>query len=103
MSESRAPETATLLIVDDEPANLDSLERIFAREGYRTLRAESAAAALDLLRGESVDVVLTDLMMPGLSGQELLKGVRITLGSAPVYGRGDGRYRSPGGRPPRAW
>ena len=42
MSESRAPETATLLLVDDEPANLDSLERIFAREGYRTLRAESA-------------------------------------------------------------
>ncbi|TMB03426.1 MAG: sigma-54-dependent Fis family transcriptional regulator [Deltaproteobacteria bacterium] len=84
MSESRAPETATLLLVDDEPANLDSLERIFAREGYRTLRAESAAAALDLLRGESVDVVLTDLMMPGLSGQELLKGVRAVAPEAEV-------------------
>ena len=84
MSESRAAETATLLIVDDEPANLDSLERIFAREGYRTLRAESAAAALDLLRGESVDVVLTDLMMPGLSGQELLKGVRAVAPEAEV-------------------
>src|SRR5204862_6762959 len=53
----------TLLLVDDEAANLDSLERIFSREGYRTLRAESGAAALDLLRTEPVDVVLTDLMM----------------------------------------
>ena len=76
MSEATPGPAGTLLLVDDEPANLDSLERIFAREGYRTLRAESGAAALDLLRGEPVDVVLTDLMMPGLSGQELLKGVR---------------------------
>src|SRR5436305_14617141 len=83
MSESER-EPATLLIVDDEPANLDSLERIFAREGYRTLRAESAAAALDLLRGEPVDVVRTDLMMPGLSGQELLRGVRAVAPEAEV-------------------
>src|SRR5437763_10295463 len=75
---------ATVLVVDDEPANLDSLERIFAREGYRTLRAESGAAALDHLRGEPVDVVLTDLMMPGLSGQELLKGVRAVAPEAEV-------------------
>src|SRR5262249_19392929 len=75
MSESEASgnRLATLLLVDDEPANLDSLERIFAREGYRTLRAENASAALEMLRAGQVDVVLTDLMMPGLSGQELLK------------------------------
>jgi len=56
MSEATPGPAGTLLLVDDEPANLDSLERIFAREGYRTLRAESGAAALDLLRGEPVDV-----------------------------------------------
>ncbi|HYV64699.1 MAG TPA: sigma-54 dependent transcriptional regulator [Myxococcales bacterium] len=83
-SETTASHLATLLLVDDEPANLDSLERIFAREGYRTLRSENAAAALELLRGEPVDVVLTDLMMPGLSGQELLKAVRAIAPEAEV-------------------
>src|SRR5919109_3151495 len=84
MSEAGTAPSGTLLLVDDEPANLDSLERIFAREGYRTLRAENAAAALDLLRTEPIDVVLTDLMMPGLSGQELLKGVRAVAPDAEV-------------------
>src|SRR3954466_11511215 len=83
MSES-GREPATLLLVDDEPANLDSLERIFAREGFRTLRAESGPAAVELLRGERVDVVLTDLMMPGMSGQELLKAVRAVAPDAEV-------------------
>ena len=66
----------TVLAVDDDQANLDSLERIFAREGWSFLRAASGPSALELLRGEPVDVVLTDLMMPGMSGQELLRGVR---------------------------
>jgi two-component system, NtrC family, response regulator HydG len=75
---------ATLLLVDDEPENLDSLERIFAREGFRTLRAESGPPAVEVLRGEPVDVVLTDLMMPGMSGQELLKAVRAVAPDAEV-------------------
>jgi two-component system, NtrC family, response regulator HydG len=66
----------TLLLVDDEPPNLDSLERIFSREGFRVLLAASGQAALEQLRREPVDVVLTDLMMPGMSGQELLRAVR---------------------------
>ena len=76
MSDPIPTPRATLLLVDDEPANLDSLERIFAREGHRVLLAGSAAAAIEQLRKEPVDVVLTDLMMPGMSGQELLRAVR---------------------------
>ena len=83
MSESEN-EPASLLLVDDEPANLDSLERIFAREGYRTQRAETGAAALALLRDRPADVVLTDLMMPGMSGQELLRAVRAVAPDAEV-------------------
>src|SRR5256885_4084972 len=83
MSESER-EPATLLLVDDEPANLDSLERIFAREGYRTQRAETGAAALALLRDRPADVVLTDLMMPGMSGQELLRAVKAVAPDAEV-------------------
>src|SRR5438477_1325185 len=74
----------TVLVVDDEQANLDSLERIFAREGWRVLLANSAEKALESLRGEPVDVVLTDLMMPGMSGQELLRGVRAVAPEAEV-------------------
>jgi len=83
MSES-GREPATLLLVDDEPANLDSLERIFAREGYRTQRAETGPAALALLRERPPDVVLTDLMMPGMSGQELLRAVKAIAPEAEV-------------------
>ncbi len=76
--------TATLLVVDDEQANLDSLERIFSREGYRVLLAGSGATAVELLRNEPVDVLLTDLMMPGMSGQELLRAVRAVSPDAEV-------------------
>src|SRR5512140_1123485 len=74
----------TVLVVDDEQANLDSLERIFAREGYRVLLASSGQAALDHLRATPVDVVLTDLMMPGMSGHELLRAVRAVAPDAEV-------------------
>jgi two-component system response regulator HydG len=83
MSES-GREPATLLLVDDEPANLDSLERIFAREGYKTQRAETGTAALAALRDKPADVVLTDLMMPGMSGQELLRAVKAVAPDAEV-------------------
>ncbi|MBS2024811.1 MAG: sigma-54-dependent Fis family transcriptional regulator [Deltaproteobacteria bacterium] len=82
--DTEAPARGTLLLVDDEPANLDSLERIFAREGYRVLLAGSGALALEQLRKEPVDVVLTDLMMPGMSGQELLRAVRAVAPEAEV-------------------
>lgn len=66
----------TVLVVDDEPANVTSLEKILAREGMRVLVADGAKRALELLRGHRVQVVLTDLMMPGISGLELLKAVK---------------------------
>jgi two-component system response regulator HydG len=74
----------TLLVVDDEQANLDSLERIFSREGYQVLLAAGGAQALEHLRREPVDVVLTDLTMPGMTGQELLRAVRAVSPEAEV-------------------
>jgi two-component system response regulator HydG len=74
----------TLLIVDDEQANLESLERIFSREGLRILCASTGQAAVEALRAQPVDVVLTDLMMPGMSGQELLRAVRAVSPDAEV-------------------
>jgi two-component system response regulator HydG len=66
----------TVLVVDDEASNLASLQKIFEREAMRVLVADGAKAALDLLRKHRVQVVLTDLMMPGTSGLELLKAVK---------------------------
>ena len=70
------PDALTVLVVDDEPSNLSSIEKIFQKDGMRVLTAPSARVALDLLRAHRVDVVLTDLMMPAVSGLELLKAIR---------------------------
>ncbi|MBN2498373.1 MAG: sigma-54-dependent Fis family transcriptional regulator [Deltaproteobacteria bacterium] len=69
-------ESRTLLLVDDESAHLESLQRIFKREGYHILCAESGKQAMDLLRQHHVHVMLTDLVMPGMDGSELLKACR---------------------------
>jgi two-component system, NtrC family, response regulator HydG len=65
-----------ILIADDERSNLESLSRIFAKEGWRVATAESGAAALEVLRRERVAVLVTDLMMPGMSGEALLRAAR---------------------------
>jgi two-component system response regulator HydG len=65
-----------ILIVDDEASNLESLSRIFEREGWCVAPAPSGAAALEVLRRERVAVVVTDLMMPGMGGEELLRAVK---------------------------
>ena len=61
-----------ILVVDDNAANRDLLARRLAREGYRVSAAESGASALALTAGEGFDLVLLDLMMPGISGFEVL-------------------------------
>jgi two-component system response regulator HydG len=65
-----------ILLVDDESSNLESLGKIFEREGWRVALASTGAAALDALRRERAAVVVTDLMMPGMSGEELLRAVK---------------------------
>jgi two-component system response regulator HydG len=67
---------STVLVVDDDAANRVTMERILAREGYRVVHAESGREAMQLLRDERVDLVLTDLKMPGMSGLDLLKAAR---------------------------
>jgi DNA-binding NtrC family response regulator len=66
----------TVLVVDDEASNLASLEKIFQREGLRVFTADGAKAALEVVRRHRVQVVLTDLMMPGTSGVELLRALK---------------------------
>ncbi len=70
-----------ILVVDDDAAFRELLLDILATEGYRLLEARTAEEALDLLAGESVDLVLSDQRMPGMDGIELTR--RIRAGSNP--------------------
>ena len=68
--------TPVVLVVDDEESIVQSLSRIFNREGHQVLAATDSRKGLDLLRGQSVNVLVTDLVMPGMDGMELLKAVK---------------------------
>ncbi|MCI8464774.1 MAG: response regulator transcription factor [Lachnospiraceae bacterium] len=65
----------TIAVIDDDVHIGSMLEEILTREGYRTLRAYSGTEALLLLEREQPDLLLLDLMLPGLSGEEVLKRI----------------------------
>ena len=65
-----------VLVVDDESAIVESLSKIFRREGLNVLAATDGNAGLDLLRRHRVGVLLTDLMMPNTSGMDLLRAAK---------------------------
>ena len=65
-----------ILVVDDNAANRDLLSRRLQREGYRVTSAAGGAAALTLIAAEDFDLVLLDLMMPGMSGFEVLSRLK---------------------------
>ena len=65
-----------ILIVDDDASIGNMLEEMLIKEGYAVLRAYSGTEALLLLREDKPDLVLLDLMLPGLSGEEVLPHFR---------------------------
>ncbi|MCG8592230.1 MAG: response regulator [Proteobacteria bacterium] len=72
MSEAVPEHPQTILVVDDEVRILAALKRSLRREPYRVLTAETPLEGLAVLAEESVDVVMTDHKMPGMSGLEFL-------------------------------
>ncbi|MFO7610340.1 MAG: sigma-54 dependent transcriptional regulator [Candidatus Krumholzibacteriia bacterium] len=68
---------ATILVVDDEPELCRALGKLLGRNGYEVLTAGNGEEALELLRGQEVDLVLSDLQMPRMGGVELLKAGRV--------------------------
>jgi two-component system response regulator HydG len=69
-------EPATLLVADDDPGLRESLGRTLTRAGYKVVLASDGRAALERLRGGGLDLVLTDLKMPGLTGIEVLRATK---------------------------
>ncbi len=64
--------TERLLIVEDEDTLCESLQRVFIREGYEVDIAGSAEAAFTFLENKQYDLIITDIILPGISGIELL-------------------------------
>ena len=66
-------ESGVILIVDDNESNLDLLGRKLKTQGYTPIAVDSGEAALDYLKSEEVDMILLDMIMPQLSGAEVLR------------------------------
>jgi DNA-binding NtrC family response regulator len=69
--------TASILVVDDEPAIQDILTWALSAEGYRVATAGSGEEALSRVEQEDFDIIVTDIVMPGLDGLEVLERSRV--------------------------
>jgi DNA-binding NtrC family response regulator len=67
---------ANILVVEDEELMRSILRQLLSGEGYRVLTADSAENALEVFSSEEVDVILTDIKMPGMDGLELLDQIK---------------------------
>jgi sigma-B regulation protein RsbU (phosphoserine phosphatase) len=65
-----------ILVVDDNEANRDSLSRRLTRHGYTAITAADGPSALALIEQQTFDLLLLDIMMPGMSGLEVLAHIR---------------------------
>ena len=72
MAESKS----TILIVDDEPFGRDTLESILEPEGYILVMAENGVQAIEKAKATQPDVILLDVMMPGMNGFEVCRRIR---------------------------
>ena len=66
----------TILVVDDEPAQLESLAGFLIKQKYHVLQANQPARAIQLAKENVIDIVLTDYKMPGMTGVELLSELK---------------------------
>jgi CheY-like chemotaxis protein len=85
-----------ILLIDDDETLRSALRRSLERAGYDTLEAADGRAALKLLTGDQVDVIITDLVMPEMEGIELIVSLRKSHPTVPVIAiSGGGRTNSP--------
>jgi DNA-binding response OmpR family regulator len=67
---------ARVMVVDDDPDTVTILSRYLAREGFVPIEAASGTECLKLVRENDVDVILLDLMMPGMDGFAVLRALK---------------------------
>ena len=76
MSEQKEATRGRILILDDDPNTLEILRRWLAREGYATVSSDNGRAALEVLGKGPVDVIVLDVMMPGMDGLQVCEKLR---------------------------
>jgi class 3 adenylate cyclase/CheY-like chemotaxis protein len=69
-------EPATILVVDDLPQNIRLMEAILSPRGYRVVSATSGREALERVASDPIDLVLLDILMPGIDGYEVCRSLR---------------------------
>ncbi len=77
-------EPVRVLIVDDEPANLDLLESLLDPAGFAVIRAAGGREGIDIAKAEKPNLVLLDLMMPGVTGFDVVEALRDDEGTRSI-------------------
>jgi len=73
-----------ILIIDDEEVLRDVLDAVLRREGFDVVLASSGEEGLNVLDGDEVDLVILDIMLPGISGIDTLRSIRVSTPHLPV-------------------
>jgi len=85
----------TILVVDDDEAHLLWSEEILGQNGYNIESAKSAEAALEMLSEKSYDLIISDLVMPGMSGMDFVKKIsEVRQGQKAIIMTGHGDINS---------
>jgi adenylate cyclase len=69
-------EDVTVLVIDDQPPNLRLMDAVLSPRGYKVIAVESGQKALTALKESPIDVVLLDIVMPGMDGHEVCRQIR---------------------------
>src|SRR3546814_7936163 len=76
MTISTANASGSILVVDDQPANLRVVSALLSRHGYEVITADSGEEALAIASEQAPDLMLLDMIMPGMDGLALLKWIK---------------------------
>jgi len=109
--EERWPMSAKIMVVEDDPIPAATVKLMLEQQGYRVVQAPDAETALDLLAVRVPDLLVLDLILPGIDGLELLSRIRrdprtYELRVVLTTGGGEGLRRAPAAaaaRTPRTW
>lgn len=83
-AEQLSDSEATLLIVDDEPLMTDLFRQAMSRRGFRVLTAAGGREALEIVAANAVQLVITDMTMPGMDGAALANALYAQIPQLPV-------------------
>ena len=83
-AQAPALEGLRILVVDDDPGVTKSLEELFSREGCRVRTAASGEEALRIVQGETLDLILSDVVMPNMDGYDLFMTVKSLRPDTPM-------------------